>query len=53
MPRLGGRGNGDLMVEVIVRTPTNLTERGRQLIQELSKEISEDNRPIRLRDYRD
>jgi molecular chaperone DnaJ len=50
MPRLGGRGAGDLMVEVVVRTPTGLTERGKQLLQELNKEIREDNRPLSTRE---
>ena len=34
MPRLGGKGRGDLFVIVEVKTPTNLTARQRELLQE-------------------
>jgi len=50
MPRLGERGAGDLMVEVVVRTPTNLNEKSKQLLRELSKEIGEDNQPLRWKE---
>lgn len=37
MPRLGGRGRGDLFVVVEVRTPTELTPRQRKLLEELAQ----------------
>ncbi|HEX9155743.1 MAG TPA: DnaJ C-terminal domain-containing protein, partial [Nitrospira sp.] len=37
MPKVGGKGKGDLFVVVEVRTPTDLTERERALLQELAK----------------
>lgn len=36
MPRAGGKGKGDLFVVVEVRTPTELKERERALLQELA-----------------
>jgi len=40
MPRLHGRGKGDLYVVVEVRTPTDLTLRQRELLKELKLEMS-------------
>jgi molecular chaperone DnaJ len=37
MPRLGGKGRGNLLVVVEVRTPTDLTPRERELLQEWAK----------------
>jgi molecular chaperone DnaJ len=37
MPRLGGKGKGDLYVVVEVRTPTDLTARQRELLREFAK----------------
>ena len=37
MPKLGGRGKGNLFVVVEVRTPTDLTPQQRRLIEEFSK----------------
>ncbi len=37
MPRLGGRGKGDLYVIVDVRTPTNLTAEQKGLLEEFAK----------------
>ncbi len=37
MPRLGGKGKGDLFVGVEVRTPTELTPRQRKLIEEFAE----------------
>jgi molecular chaperone DnaJ len=34
-PRLRGRGRGDHLVKVIVKTPTNLTRRQKKLLREL------------------
>lgn len=39
MPRLQGRGKGDLYVIVEVRTPTDLTPRQRELLKELKLEM--------------
>jgi len=36
MPRLGGKGKGDLFVVVEVRTPTDLTARQKKLLEELT-----------------
>lgn len=36
MPKVGGKGKGDLFVVVEVRTPTDLTERERVLLRELA-----------------
>lgn len=36
MPRVGGKGKGDLFVVVEVRTPTNLTARQRKLLEEFA-----------------
>lgn len=37
MPKVGGKGKGDLFVVVEVRTPTDLSDRERVLLQELAK----------------
>jgi len=37
MPRIGGKGKGDLFVIVDVRTPTDLTPRQQELLQEFSR----------------
>lgn len=42
---LGGRG--DQIVEVVVEVPTHLSERARQLVEELSKEMGADAQPQR------
>jgi len=43
LPEYRGRGRGDQLVKIIVRTPTNLTERQRMILSELKKE----ERPVR------
>ena len=40
MPRLHGRGKGDLYVVVEVRTPTDLTPRQRELLKEFKLEAT-------------
>jgi molecular chaperone DnaJ len=40
MPRLHGRGKGDLYVVVEVKTPTELTPRQRELLREFKMETS-------------
>jgi molecular chaperone DnaJ len=44
MPALRGAEHGDMMVELVVETPVNLTARQRELLQEFDK-LSEDNNP--------
>ncbi|MDA3889787.1 MAG: molecular chaperone DnaJ [Allgaiera sp.] len=44
MPALRGGGVGDMMIELAVETPVNLTTRQRELLREFD-ELSEDNNP--------
>jgi DnaJ-class molecular chaperone len=37
MPKVGEKGKGDLFVVVEVRTPTDLSDRERALLEELAK----------------
>ena len=46
MPELNGRGRGDLYVEVKVQTPTKLSKRQRELLQELQSTLSVENKPV-------
>jgi molecular chaperone DnaJ len=41
MPRLHGMGNGDMHIRIKVKTPTALTARQRQLLEELAAEFGE------------
>ena len=43
---LNGHGRGDLFVEVKVQTPSKLSKRQRELLQELESEISVENKPV-------
>ena len=45
IPRRAGLGRGDQRVEVAVEVPTQLTERQRQLLEELARELGEDVQP--------
>jgi molecular chaperone DnaJ len=47
VPVLNSHGKGDLFVKVKVQTPTKLTKRQRELLQELEGTIKVDNRPDR------
>jgi molecular chaperone DnaJ len=47
VPVLHGRGKGDLFVEVRAQTPTKLTKRQRELLQELDGLTRIDNKPQR------
>ena len=47
VPVLNGHGKGDLFVQVKVQTPTKLTKRQRELLQELEGTIKVDNHPDR------
>jgi molecular chaperone DnaJ len=44
MPALRGGGIGDMLIEVAVETPVNLTSRQRELLREFER-LSEDNNP--------
>jgi molecular chaperone DnaJ len=44
MPALRGGGAGDMVIEMAVETPVNLTARQRELLQEFER-LSEDNNP--------
>ena len=45
MPSLRGRERGDLVVELYIETPTNLTARQKQLLKELGDSCSDDQHP--------
>jgi molecular chaperone DnaJ len=47
VPVLNGHGKGDLFVEVRVQTPTKLTKRQRELLQELQGITQVENKPQR------
>jgi molecular chaperone DnaJ len=44
MPALRGQGQGDMLVELVVETPVNLTPRQKELLAEFER-LSEDNNP--------
>jgi len=44
MPALRGQGQGDMLVELVVETPVNLTARQKELLTEFER-LSEDNNP--------
>ena len=44
MPALRGGGAGDMVIELAVETPVNLTTRQRELLREFEK-LCEDNNP--------
>ncbi len=44
MPALRGGGQGDMLIEMAVETPVNLTQRQKDLLREFEK-LSEDNNP--------
>ncbi len=44
MPALRGGGQGDMLIEMAVETPVNLTARQKELLREFEK-LSEDNNP--------
>jgi molecular chaperone DnaJ len=44
MPALRGGGSGDMLIELAVETPVNLTARQRELLQEFER-LSEENNP--------
>ena len=46
VPVLNGRGRGDLFIEVKVQTPPKLTQRQRELLEELRTMTSVENKPV-------
>jgi molecular chaperone DnaJ len=46
VPVLNGRGRGDLHIEVKVQIPTKLTQRQRELLEELRATTSVENKPV-------
>ncbi len=47
VPVLNGHGKGDLFVEVRVQTPSKLTKRQRELLEELQSLTQVENKPQR------
>lgn len=47
LPVFGGYGKGDQLVEVIVEIPEQLTEKQRAIVQELARELGNENQPQR------
>jgi len=47
VPVLNGHGKGDLFVEVRVQTPSKLTRRQRELLEELQASTQVENKPER------
>lgn len=47
LPRLHDRGVGDLLVRVVVETPTHLSHRQRQLLEEFAKTFGDEAHPSR------
>ncbi len=45
MPALRGRERGDLVVEIYVETPANLTARQKELLRELAESSDEQTHP--------
>jgi molecular chaperone DnaJ len=45
VPILNGRGNGDLIVKVVVQIPRKLNREQRDLVKKLSESLSIDNKP--------
>jgi len=46
VPVLNGRGRGDLLIEVKIQTPSKLTLRQRELLEELRAMTSMENKPV-------
>ena len=45
VPVLQGRGRGDLVITIIVQTPTKLNKRQRELLEELAGSTQIENKP--------
>ena len=46
VPELNGRGRGDQFVHLKVETPSRLTKRQRELLEELQQTLSVENKPV-------
>ena len=46
VPVLNGRGRGDLHIEVKVQTPAKLSQRQRELLEELRARRAVENKPV-------
>jgi len=46
VPELNARGRGDIIVRVKVQTPTRLSKRQRELLEELQQTMSVENKPV-------
>ena len=46
VPELNGRGRGDLYVQLKVQTPTKLSKRQRELLEELQQTLAVENKPV-------
>ena len=53
MPKLRGRGRGNLVVKIVVRTPVNLTGEQKKLLEELSQAVDEEPQPMRTEEWVD
>lgn len=51
MPKLNGRGRGDLLVKIVVRTPTNLSRQQEALLRELAKTLDQEVKPLRREEW--
>jgi molecular chaperone DnaJ len=47
MPVLNSSGRGDLYVEVKVNTPGKLTKHQRELLEQLSQTLGQENQPVK------
>ncbi|MEM2921173.1 MAG: molecular chaperone DnaJ [Candidatus Bathyarchaeia archaeon] len=51
MPKLNGKGKGDLLVNVMVKTPTNLNKQQETLLRELAKTLDQEVKPMRREEW--
>jgi molecular chaperone DnaJ len=51
MPRLKGRGRGNMIVRIVVRTPSGLTSEQRRLLEELGRTIDREPQPLRVDEW--
>jgi molecular chaperone DnaJ len=46
IPRLGGYGRGDQLLRILVETPTKLSSKQKELLQELDKSFGSECQPL-------